>query len=452
MSEALHTNTIYLIGIGGIGMSALARYFKQQGKEVSGYDRTSTPLTKLLESEGMNIHYTDDPAYIPCDAGLVIYTPAIPKSNMELDYCRDMDFNIYKRAEVLGMIAEDYKSIAIAGTHGKTTISSMITHVMHSKAYPVTALIGGIMNNYNTNMILNEKRNYLVAEADEYDRSFLKLHPHIAVVSTLAADHLDIYGTMENLKKSFSEFVSQVNPEGVLIVHESVRDQIDIPKNSLVYGSGPSADLRIENIRIEKHQYHFELHTHEGTIDIGMKVPGLHNLENATAAAGVCLHAGMSLKEIREGLESYLGVKRRFEFVVEEEGKVFIDDYAHHPEELAACIMTAKDLYPGEKITGIFQPHLYSRTRDFAVEFAASLEKLDDIILLDIYPAREEPIKGVNSEMLLDKINNENKSICTRESLLQIIKDKNPGILITMGAGDIDQLIEPIKEIMIAKA
>ena len=350
------------------------------------------------------------------------------------------------------MIAEDYQTIAVAGTHGKTTISSMISHIMHSKGYPVTAFIGGIMNNYDTNMIYDENSTYMVAEADEYDRSFLKLHPHIAVISSLAADHLDIFGTMENMKSSFSEFVSQVNPEGAVIVHESVADQISVPANTLIYGINPAADLRMENIRIENHHYQFEIHYHNQITDIRMKVPGLHNLENATAAAGVCLQAGMSLMEIKEGLESYKGVKRRFEFVVSEEGKIFIDDYAHHPEELAACIKTARSLYPEEKITGIFQPHLYSRTRDFAIEFARSLEKLDDIILLDIYPAREKPIAGVDSEMLLNKINNKNKIICSSDSLLQTIKDKNPGILITMGAGDIDQFIEPIKEIMISKA
>jgi UDP-N-acetylmuramate--alanine ligase len=448
----LQTNTIYLIGIGGIGMSALARYFKQQGKEVSGYDRTSTPLTKLLEAEGINIHYTDDPAYFPCDAGLVIYTPAIPDSNRELDYCREVEANVFKRAEVLGMIAEDHQSIAVAGTHGKTTISSMITHIMHSNTYPVTAFIGGIMSNYNTNMIYNEKSTYLVAEADEYDRSFLKLHPQIAVISTIDADHLDIYGSMENLQASFSEFISQVSDEGAIIVHESVKDQISIPENSLVYGKGDDVDLRIENIRIIDHQYYFELHTKGEMIEICMKIPGLHNLENATAAAGVCLETGMSLREIKKGLESYQGVKRRFEYIVSEKGKIFIDDYAHHPEEIAACITTVKGLYPEEKITGIFQPHLYSRTRDFAEAFASSLDKLDDIILLDIYPAREEPIDGIDSKMLLNLLNNKNKCVCSREDVLQTIKDKDPGILISMGAGDIDQLIEPIKEIMIAKA
>ncbi|MEN8225274.1 MAG: UDP-N-acetylmuramate--L-alanine ligase, partial [Bacteroidota bacterium] len=405
-----------------------------------------------MEAEGMNIHYSDDPAYIPCDAGLVIYTPAIPESNREIEYVREADFNLKKRSAVLGMIAESYDTIAVAGTHGKTTISSMITHIMHSSGHPVTALIGGIMSNYDTNMIHHEDSKYLVAEADEYDRSFLSLHPKIAVVSTLAADHLDIYGSIEKLEDSFSEFVSQLHPEGMLIIHEKVSDRITRPDNSLVYGTGGDADIRISNIRIEDHQYHFELHVAGESADISLMTPGMHNIENATAAAAACLQSGMSLKEISLALGSYTGVKRRFEYLLADKGMVFIDDYAHHPEELAACIKTARELYPKEKITGVFQPHLYSRTRDFAEEFAHSLETLDEIILLDIYPAREEPIEGVSAKIILDSISNENKIICPKENLLQLIDDKKPEILLTMGAGDIDQFVKPIKEILQKKA
>lgn len=441
----LQTNTIYMLGIGGIGMSALARYFRQQGKEVSGYDRTSTPLTQQLEAEGMNIHYSDDPAYIPCDAGIVIYTPAVPESNRELNYCRDMEFNIKKRAEVLGMIAKSHDTIAIAGTHGKTSISSMIAHIMHESERPVTAFIGGIMNNYDTNMLRTYKSKYLIAEADEYDRSFLNLHPKIAVISTLAADHLDIYGSLENMKASFSKFIGQTDTDGRVIIHESVAGQVITPANTIIYGMGQDATLRIQNVRVYEHHFYFDLVSEDGLVTIRMGVPGMHNIENATAAAGVCLQIGLSLEEIKLGLETYKGVKRRFEFILEGE-TIFIDDYAHHPDEIAACVDTAKKLYPDRKITGIFQPHLYSRTRDFADGFASALETLDEIILLDIYPAREEPIEGVDSQMLLAKIRNNNKSISSRSELPEMIKKKRPGVLLSMGAGDIDQLVGPIKE------
>ncbi|MCK4569502.1 MAG: UDP-N-acetylmuramate--L-alanine ligase, partial [Bacteroidales bacterium] len=403
--------------------------------------------SRQLESEGINIHYTDDPACIPCDAGLVIYTPAIPESNMELTYCRDVYFNLKKRAEVLGLIANDFDTIAIAGTHGKTSISSMIAHIMHSNGHPVTAIIGGIMNNYDTNMIRSDKSKYLIAEADEYDRSFLNLHPKIAVISTVAADHLDIYGSLDKMVESFSNFVGQTDPEGTVIIHESVKGKILTPGNSIIYGTSKNAHLRIQNVRVNNHHFHFELVTKEGVSNIRMGVPGLHNIENATAAAAVCLEAGVKMHEIKQGLESYQGVKRRFEFVMEDDkGTVFIDDYAHHPDEIKACIDTARMLYPNKKITGIFQPHLYSRTRDLADGFATGLEKLDEVILLDIYPAREEAIEGIDSRMLLGKIRNSKKSICSKATLPEIIAKKKPEVLLTMGAGDIDQLIEPIKE------
>jgi UDP-N-acetylmuramate--alanine ligase len=440
-------STVYLLGIGGIGMSALARYYRQQGKEVSGYDKTRTSLTRQLEQEGMNIHYRDDPAYIPCDANLVIYTPAIPDSNRELSYCREVDFNIKKRAEVLGMIAEDYETIAVAGTHGKTTISSMITHIMQHAKFPVTAFIGGIMSNYDTNFINNENSRFLIAEADEYDRSFHMLHPKIAVISTLAADHLDIYGSVEQLRESFTKFVSQIKPVGWLIIHEDAAKQIPAPAEAIIYGKSQDADLRISNADVSEHNYYFDLHqkSNEKT-RITMQVPGQHNIENAVAAAAVCIQAGLSMKEIKRGLETYKGVKRRFEFIIQEEDLVFINDYAHHPEEITACISTARAIYPGKKITAVFQAHLYSRTRDLADEFAASLDLFDEVVLLDIYPAREAPIEGVNAELLLSKMNISNKRISTKEDLPDVIKKLKPEVLITMGAGDIEQLVLPIKQ------
>lgn len=448
MNNPLATNTIYLIGIGGIGMSALARYFRQQGKEVSGYDRTQTPLTEQLETEGMNIHYRAHPAYVPCDVGLVIYTPAIPEDNRELSYVREIDVPVLKRAEVLGLIAAEYKSIAVAGTHGKTSISSMITHIMHHNERAVTGIIGGVMNNYDTNMLRNPKSKYLIAEADEYDRSFLRLNPEIAVVSAIAADHLDIYGTRDNMVNSFNEFIDQVNSSGMIFMNENVKEQLITNKPCSVYGFGSNTDTRIEDVRVVDHHFHFKLNIQGNSTGIKMLVPGIHNIENAAAAAGVCYHIGMDLKEIKGGLESYRGVKRRFEYILEEENIIFIDDYAHHPDEITACIDTARKLYPGKKISGVFQPHLYSRTRDFAEGFSQSLSALDELFMLDIYPARENPIEGVSSEMLLEKVNSENKILCTKEELPEKIRDSHPEVLLTMGAGDIDRLVKPIKEIL----
>jgi UDP-N-acetylmuramate--alanine ligase len=321
MTGVFKTNTIYLIGIGGIGMSALARYFRQQGKEVSGYDRTETALTKQMESEGMNIHYTDNPAYIPFDAGLVIYTPAIPENNRELRYCREGDFTVMKRAEVLGLLSEKFKTIAIAGTHGKTSISSMIAHIMHHNEYAITALVGGIMTNYDSNIIRASKSKYLVAEADEYDRSFLKLHPWIAVVSALSADHLDIYGSLENMKSSFMKFIRQTDPQGKVILYEDVAKEIKSTVNTLTYGGKAGADIRIKDIHVKDHQFHFQLTAGEESTNIRMGVPGNHNIANAAAAAAVCLQTGLSLAEIKKGLESYRGVKRRFEFILDDPGK-----------------------------------------------------------------------------------------------------------------------------------
>ncbi len=448
MNKVLQTNTIYLVGIGGIGMSALARYFRRQGKEVSGYDRSRNALTAQLETEGMNVHYTDDPAFVPCDTGLVIYTPAIPVTNRQLRYCRDVGMKIYKRAEVLGMIAEEFRTLAVAGTHGKTTISSMIAHIMHSTGHPVTAFIGGIMSNYDSNMIDDKGSAYLVAEADEYDRSFLLLEPEVAVISRIAADHLDIYGSLDQMSDSYSAYVSRIRAGGLLIAHESVDGQITLPSSTMLYGTGARADIRIMNLRVEDHRYHFELETPKGTARIAMQVPGRHNAENAAAATGVCLHAGLDLTEIESGLASYTGVKRRFEYIVNTEDLVYIDDYAHHPEEIEALLRTVRELYPGSAVTGIFQPHLYSRTRDFADAFARSLETLDEVVLMDIYPAREEPIEGVDAMMLLEKIGHRNKKILSREDVAQFAGNKKKGVLLTIGAGDIDQLVEPIKKIL----
>lgn len=447
MTKELQTHTVYLIGIGGIGMSALARYFRKQGKEVSGYDRNPGPLTWQLEAEGIPVHYTDDPAYIPCDAGLVIYTPAIPDDNKELRYCREAGMCIRKRAEVLGMIASEYRCIAVGGTHGKTSISSMIAHIFKHSDHPVTALIGGVMSNYGTNMLIDKQSTYLVAEADEYDRSFLQLKPYLAVVSALAADHLDIYGSEEEMNTSFSDFIGQTHPEGSVLLHESIAGKLKTPENTEYYGKQNNAFVRIASVDIREHQFVARLISSDADMEIRMGVPGMHNVENAAAAVAVCLKCGIASKEIIAGLESYRGVKRRYEILLEGE-RTYIDDYAHHPEEITACINTTKSLYPERRLTGIFQPHLYSRTRDLADAFARALEALDEVILLEIYPAREKPIKGVDSRMLLDKIKLKEKTICSKEELPEMIRRKKPELLLSMGAGDIDRLVDAIKKSM----
>ena len=450
MTGILHTNTIYMIGIGGIGMSALARYFLSLGKEVSGYDRSPTPLTASLEREGISVHYHDDPSFVPSGAGLVIYTPAIPPDNKELLYCREHGFTLMKRAEVLGEIAAVYKTIAVAGTHGKTSISSMITHIMHHGGVGVTAFLGGIMQDYDTNFIGTAGSRYLVAEADEYDRSFLKLEPSIAVISSMAADHLDIYGSVEEMTRSFREFTKKIRPGGTLIVHESIAGRIPLPGGTVIYGEGKAANPRISGSGIEDHHYRFTLEGEYGRISIRMKVPGRHNIENAAAAAAACMKAGMEPESVKAGLETYPGVKRRFEFILETDNTIFIDDYAHHPDEIRACINTARELFPGKKITGIFQPHLYSRTRDLATGFAGSLSLLDELILLDIYPAREKPIEGIDAGMLLRITELEKKSLVPKEDLVTTILGKRPEVLITMGAGDIDQLVKPIRTALLS--
>lgn len=448
---------IYLIGIGGIGMSALARYFKSQGKFVAGYDKTPSDLTEQLQNEGIDIHFDESMLLMPPqimsqkDTTLVIYTPAIPNNNYEFKYFQEREYNVMKRAEVLGLIFSNSKGVAVAGTHGKTTTSTMIAHILHQSSVGCNAFLGGISKNYNSNLLLSKKSNILVTEADEYDRSFLKLFPYLGIVTSLDADHLDIYGTHEEVIKSFNQFTRQISKNGILIykkgINLSLKDLNNIGVFTYSAGSEP-ADFYPLNIRIKKDHFHYDVQTPLGIIkDITLGVQGKMNLENSIAAIAACALLNVLPEEIKAGLESFEGVKRRFEYHIKTSKLVYIYDYAHYPEELKACINSVKNLYPDKKITGIFQPHLFTRTRDFAAGFAQSLSLLDELILLEIYPAREEPIEGVTSEMIFKNVTIANKIMSSKNELMEKLKKLNPEVLITMGAGDIDRFVEPIRKL-----
>lgn len=442
-------------------MSALARYFNAMGKSVSGYDKTSTKLTDELIAEGIKIHFEDDINLIkseiqnPKSEILIVYTPAIPADHKEFNYFKANNFNIKKRAEVLGMITEASYTIGVAGTHGKTTTSSLIAHVLKTADLDPSAFLGGITQNYNTNLLLSnnlknaelqtENTGLVVVEADEYDRSFLTLHPEIAVITSVDADHLDIYGDKKYMEESYSLFASQVRSK--LILKKSIVDNIASGKQAITYSvSDTTADYFAQNIKIENAAYQYEVVTPTGVFkNMTLGLPGLHNVENSIAAVAVACLMNIPEQKIREGLKTFRGVKRRFDYQIKTEKLVFIDDYAHHPEELKACINSAKEMYPGKKITGIFQPHLFSRTRDFADEFAKSLDLLDECILMEIYPARELPIEGVSSKMLVDKMRSTNKSICRKQDLVKEVSGRELEVLLTLGAGDIDTFVEPLK-------
>ena len=449
---------VYFIGIGGIGMSALARYFKLTGRKVAGYDRCLTRLTEELSGSGMDIHYEDDIRAVPdefltSDETLVVITPAIPDTHSELEYFRSKNFNILKRAEVLGILTRGKKAICIAGTHGKTTVTTMIAWLMHQSDFGCSAFLGGISKNFNSNFIHSDTSDYMVAEADEYDRSFLRLHPDIAVVTATDADHLDIYGTLEELRKSFEIFISQIQGKGKLVLKNGIELRPQNPGVGVyTYALEGYADYHAANIRLENGRYLFDVVTPVETIrDLSLSHPGLVNVENAIAAIAATTLAGLSGEKIKESLAGFAGVRRRFDVIYQTGKVVYIDDYAHHPKELEAIIGSVKKLYPGKKITGVFQPHLYSRTRDFADEFAGSLSKLDELILLDIYPARELPIKNVSSDMIFRNVMNGNKIQINKDALIETLKDREFEVLITMGAGDIDALCEPIKQLLIKK-
>ncbi|ACU05519.1 UDP-N-acetylmuramate--L-alanine ligase [Pedobacter heparinus] len=447
--ELNHIQRVYFVGIGGIGMSAIARYFAKRGCVVCGYDKTRTNLTVALEQEGILVSYLDDAAVLPVcflannSDTLIVYTPAIPKNSEILNYFKDNGFILKKRSEVLGIISKGQFCIAVAGTHGKTTTSSIVAHVLIDSGYGCTAFLGGIASNYNSNFIIGNN-NVVVVEADEYDRSFLTLHPDLAVITSMDADHLDIYGDAAHLHESFGLFAKQLKPQGTLFVRKG------LPLTAgLSYSVGQDSQIKGQNIRVEGSKFVFDyVDTDLRISDIQLMLPGKHNVENAVAAIAVALKLGIDHHKIKAAIASFTGVKRRFEYIVNTPDHIYIDDYAHHPEELRACFDAVRQLYPDKKLTVIFQPHLFTRTRDFAAEFAKVLSTVDELLLLEIYPARELPLPGINSQFLLDKMSLKSKRICGKDLVIEEIKNTKPELLLTVGAGDIDTLIQPLKAIL----
>jgi len=448
-------NNVYFLGIGGIGMSSLARYFQKQGKSIAGYDRTPTNLTAALEEEGMVIHYQDDINQIPepfldKENTLVVFTPAIPASHSEYQFYTTNNFQIFKRSRVLGEIVNTKKGIAVAGTHGKTTVSSMIATLLKNSKVDCSAFLGGLVKNFNNNFVLSENSEWVVAEADEYDRSFLQLHPYIGIVTAMDADHLDIYENHNDLKQTFNQFANQIQPNGCLLYKHGLPLQTNIRAKSIYTYSlqDPQADFFATNLQLNQGVYNFQVDTPFGKIkNITCRQRGLVNVENAVAAIAAACLAGVDLHEISQAFAHFEGIWRRFDYQITNDNLVFIDDYAHHPAELEATIRSVRELYPNRNITGIFQPHLFSRTRDFAAAFGSSLSLLDQLILLDIYPAREEPIPGVSSQMIFDHVNLKNKKLINKKDLLKTLRQMpEPDILLTLGAGDIDKEVEPIKQ------
>lgn len=460
-------SSIYFIGIGGIGMSALARYFHSKGTKVSGYDKTASSLTRELEHEGMQIHYEENVDLIPKDAELVVYTPAVPKEHKELVYYQQHGYKVVKRSDVLQIATQSSFNICIAGTHGKTTITTMVAHLLRHTGYGCNAFLGGISVNYGTNFwsqtptgaTESSEKNVCVVEADEYDRSFLKLSPDIAIITAMDPDHLDIYGTAEEMEKAFIEFGGKIKAGGLLISKYGLKRTGDLKGDRhWTYSlQNKNADVYADNIRMMNGSYEFDVVIKENRIEnVVLHIGGSHNVENAVAAIGVANSLGIDKEKIKAAVEDFKGVKRRFEYIIKTDKVVFVDDYAHHPEELRALISGAKSLFSERKCTVIFQPHLYTRTRDLANGFAEVLDMADEVILLPIYPARELPIAGVSSEMILDRMKNKNKRVLTKDELNNWVKNdfiknvnKSKGdVLITAGAGDIDMLVEPIKEIL----
>ncbi|MCR8912291.1 UDP-N-acetylmuramate--L-alanine ligase [Barnesiella sp. ET7] len=452
-------SSLYFIGAGGIGMSALVRYFLAKGYRVAGYDRTSSPLTEALQSEGLEIVYDESVDLIPdyCrdpKTTLVVYTPAIPATHAGLVYFREHGFKVVKRAELLGLITQSSKGLCFSGTHGKTTTSSMAAHIFHESPVGCNAFLGGILRNYNSNLILSDHSPFTVIEADEYDRSFHWLHPYMAVVTATDPDHLDIYGTEEAYLESFAHFTSLIQPGGCLVIKKGIKlvPRVQEGVKVYTYSARDGGDFHADNIRVGNGTILFDFVAPDGVVtDVELGVPVDINIENAVAAMAIARLNGVADDDMRRAMASFKGAKRRFEFWVKRDDRVMIDDYAHHPDELKASIRSVRALYPGRKLTVIFQPHLYSRTRDFAPQFAEALSMADQVILLDIYPARELPIPGVTSQLIFDRITCRDKELCLREKLLERIKECNFDILLTMGAGDIDRLLPEIASIVEAK-
>ena len=451
--------SLYFIGAGGIGMSALVRYFLAKGYRVAGYDRTPSPLTAELQAEGLEIVYDESVDLIPdyCRdpaTTLVVYTPAIPATHAGLVYFREQGFRVIKRAELLGLITQSSKGLCFSGTHGKTTTSSMAAHIFHESPIGCNAFLGGILRNYDSNLILSDHSPFTVIEADEYDRSFHWLHPYMAVVTATDPDHLDIYGTEEAYLESFAHFTSLIQPGGCLVMKRGIKlvPRVQEGVKVYTYSARDGGDFHAGNIRVGNGTIVFDFVAPDGVVaDVELGVPVDINIENAVAAMAIARLNGVADDDMRRAMASFRGAKRRFEFWVKRDDRVMIDDYAHHPDELKASIRSVRALYPGCKLTVIFQPHLYSRTRDFAPQFAEALSMADQVILLDIYPAREQPIPGVTSQIIFDKITCREKELCLREKLLERIKECNFDVLLTMGAGDIDRLLPQIASIVEAK-
>lgn len=465
MTDVKNIERIYFIGIGGIGMSAIARYFNARGVRVSGYDKTTTPLTQQMAGEGIDIHYEDEVALLDKHTQLVVYTPAVPRDHKELNYYRDNNYPVVKRSDVLEKITAGSFNICIAGTHGKTTISALVAHILRDSAFGCTAFLGGISVNYATNFWISSN-NVCVVEADEYDRSFLKLRPAIAVITAMDADHLDIYGTEEAMQQAFIDFSANIIPDGLLLSKFGLSRTHDLrAPNTIRYSlQNNSADAYAANIRMVHGGYEFDVLAKDFMIDnVELNMGGMHNVENAVAAVTIAHHLKIDSAGIRTALKNFRGVKRRFEYIIGPSGPsrntngqvIYIDDYAHHPEELRALIQGARSLFSGRKCTVIFQPHLYSRTRDLAGDFAASLDLADEVILLPIYPARELPVEGVTSGLITDKMKNPHRRILNREEVLRWLSDIKPvdatGLFITAGAGDIDTLVGPVRDILTLK-
>ncbi len=439
-------------------MSALARYFLSQGFVVCGYDRTRSPLTETLVDEGCAVTYEDSIDSLPVlfsvpaenHKVLIVYTPAIPKDNVLLNFFRGNGYSIYKRAEILGIISRDTDAIAVAGTHGKTTVSTMTAHILSVSPVDCSAFLGGIARNYDSNLLLSDSR-YTVMEADEFDRSFLHLSPLISVVTAIDPDHLDIYGTADSMVEAYSAFCHRTRPGGTLILNENIASSLSLPDDVVIYtyGMGEDASFRASAIRKEEGFYTFDIITPGDPVTgVRLRLPGTVNIMNATAAAAAAWCAGVNHDDIREALWSFMGVRRRFDLRYEGREIIYMDDYAHHPQEINALVSAVRDFWPGKHVTGVFQPHLYTRTRDFADGFAGALDRLDEVLLLTLYPAREEPIEGVSSDMIAGLMKNRNVKVVTREELLIALRDVKSGLLLTIGAGDIDRFIEPITEML----
>ncbi len=452
--------SLYFIGAGGIGMSNLVRYFLSKGKSVAGYDRVESVLTKQLNNEGAQIHYEDNISLIPeiykdKENTLVVLTPAIPSDHSELNYFKNNGFEIMKRAQLLGEITKTNRAICVAGTHGKTTVSSMIAHLLKQSHVDCNAFLGGILKNYDSNLLLSDKSDLTVIEADEYDRSFHWLSPYMAVITSADPDHLDIYGTEEAYRESFEHFTSLICENGVLLMKEGANVTPRLKEGVKLYRYSTErhcndANFWAENIKIGNGEIFFDFITPTGTIkDVQLGVPVKINVENAVAAMAIAWLNGVTAEELKAGMKSFQGAKRRFDFHLKTDKIVLIDDYAHHPEELTASISSVKELYPERKLTTIFQPHLYSRTKDFYKEFAKALSLSDETILIDIYPAREEPIEGITSQLILDNMPEMPKKLCSKTTLLDVIKKGDYEVILMAGAGDIELLVEPVKKLLV---